>query len=60
MDIKNVYYSVLLGVSFALKVSWYDLLESDEFQIVKKACSWLDDFNEDSFNAWADEIAMDI
>jgi hypothetical protein len=60
MDIKNVYNSVFLGVALALKMSWFELFESDEFEIVKKACSWLDDFNEVSFNEWSDEMAEEL
>jgi hypothetical protein len=60
MDIKNAYYSVFLGVASALKMSWFELLESDEFEIVKKACEWLDDYDEVSFKEWDDEMAEDL
>jgi hypothetical protein len=60
MNIKNVYYSVFLGVANALQVAWYELLESDDFQIVKNACEWLDEFDEVSFKEWADEMAEDL
>jgi hypothetical protein len=60
MNIKNAYYSVFLGVANALDITWHDLIESEDFQIVRNACQWLDEFDEVSFNEWYDEMAEDL
>lgn len=40
--------------------NWWDLLDSEEFDEVEKQCRELEEFNEELFNGWVEEISWEL
>lgn len=57
---KKIYDVIFSAVMVSKGLEWWELLESQDFQIVESLCQDLDGFNQDEFNEWESQMAEDL